>query len=152
MTTEKSDKGIEVVDLPAGPDARVPTGPDSDRTTASQRSRTGVLSRMGGLMKDHPGASLLVAAGASALFAGELAVGAVIGIGATLLVTRGDPARRRRLLDRGRVAFDAGAQWARDLVRGRRDNDAVEKVEAAPAAPPAANAAEPSPTEPSASR
>lgn len=152
MTTDKSDKGIEVVDLPAGSDARVRTGPGPVPNPGSEKRRTGLLSRVGTLIKDHPGASLLVGAGASALFAGELAVGAVIGIGATLLVTRGDPAKRQRLLDRGRVAFDVGAQWARDLVRGRQVGGAVEKVEATPEAPPAANPGEPAPSEPSAPR
>ena len=44
--------------------------------------------RFGRYAKEHPGTALIVAAGASALLGGELGVGALLGVGATLLVTK----------------------------------------------------------------
>jgi hypothetical protein len=89
----------------------------TDKTGLITSALGGLPGRARAFVKQHPGASLLAAAGAGALFVGEFAVGAVVGIGATLLITGSDPAKRQQLLDKSKGAFEAGSRWARDLVR-----------------------------------
>lgn len=109
---------------------------------AARARPPGLVDRTKVLVKKHPGASLLVAAGAGTLIAGEFAIGAAVGVGATLLLIRGDREKRRRILERGRGVFDAGTRWARDLMRRGRD---LAPAKAQAPATPAAEATSPEP-------
>ena len=64
-------------------------------------------SRLRRFAKEHPGTTLLAAASASALLSGEFALGALVGVGATLLVSKHRAAK---------VRHDVRA-WTRYLMR-----------------------------------
>ena len=85
--------------------------------------------------REHPDAALLAAAGAGALLGGELAIGALVGAGAALLLAN-KPGRELRegLRTGARRTLEATRAWVGRLQERRRK--AVAPLEAPP--PPAA--------------
>lgn len=77
--------------------------------TGTRETRTRKLGRFA---KEHPGVALMAAAGASALLASEFAIGAALGVGAALLVTKKSGAEMRRSL---RELFGSTKGWPRQL-------------------------------------
>jgi hypothetical protein len=89
------------------------------------------MRRAGQFVKEHPGVALAAVVGAGALIEVELAAGAALGIGAALLVLRGD--RRDDVKEELRSWWRGG----RPLAQGRGNSGETTATGAPPpAAPP----------------
>jgi phage-related tail protein len=86
-----------------------------ETTVAKLKAQTEAFRRFA---KEHPGTALAAAAGASALVAGEFAVGALVGVGAALLVTnKSGLEARREIQGWGRKAIASTRSWSRQFSR-----------------------------------
>jgi hypothetical protein len=86
-------------------------------TTVETREVETRAQRLRKLAKDHPGTTLMAAAGASALLAGEFALGAMLGAGAALLMAKKTgPETRRELEARGRQLLASAKELPRRLT------------------------------------
>jgi hypothetical protein len=97
----------------------------------------GGLDRLKGVARRHPTAILLVGAGSGLLFGAEFAVGAVLGIGATLLLTKEmaphvrDQVRRRAMEAYGASARLQERLWRRSkemLARGHHNGEGAKQA------------------------
>jgi hypothetical protein len=74
--------------------------------------------KLGRFAKEHPGTALMAAAGVSALLGGELGVGALLGVGATLLVTK---KKNRDLRDQLRELLGSTRGQLREWIGSTKD-------------------------------
>jgi hypothetical protein len=96
---------------------------DDDKTTERPTAAAGqTLRRLKGFVKEHPTASVVVAASAGLLLGPGFVVGATLGVGATLLfVDRPGQEMRQELQRRFKELYEAGAKLPEQLIaRGKQ--------------------------------